>query len=158
MDSMEMLSFRCGSFSMWGWCVRDSRSWEYEKKLTKVTKFDKAQNDTSSIQQDGFFVGFMHMALVGISHHRGTFYFVVFKDKSSGRKIFAQNRFVATLIHHIIFLYSLNSDHALATHKISSSGLTFWDQRTQFLENMSCKLCMTTKLNRTTVHHLNWRT
>ena len=34
-----------------------------------------------------FFVGFMHMALVGISHHRETFYFVVFKDKGSGRKI-----------------------------------------------------------------------
>ena len=62
------------------------------------------------------------MALVGISHHRGTFNFVVFKDKSSGRKIFAQNRFVATLIHHIIFLNSLNSDYALATHKISGSG------------------------------------
>ena len=56
-------------------------------KLTKVTKFDKAQNDTSSIQHDGFFVGFMHMALVGISHHRGTIYFVVFKNKSSVRKI-----------------------------------------------------------------------
>ena len=34
-----------------------------------------------------FFVDFMHMALVGISHHRETFYFVVFKDKGSGRKI-----------------------------------------------------------------------
>ena len=34
-----------------------------------------------------FIVGFMHMALVGISHHRGTFYFIVFKDKSSGHKI-----------------------------------------------------------------------
>ena len=47
-DGMEIQSFRCGSFSIWGWCVCDSRSWEYETKLTKVTKFDKAQNDTSS--------------------------------------------------------------------------------------------------------------
>ena len=39
------------------------------------------------MQQDAFFVGFMHMALVGISHYRGTFYFVVFKNKSFGRKI-----------------------------------------------------------------------
>ena len=52
------------------------RNSQRSQNLTKLKKIQAA-----------FFVGFMHMALVGISHHRGTFYFVVFKDKSSGRKI-----------------------------------------------------------------------
>ena len=51
------------------------------QNLTKLKKIQVA------CRQDYVFVGFMHMALVGISHHRGTFYFVVFEDKSSGRKI-----------------------------------------------------------------------
>ena len=49
-----------------------------------LTKLKMTQ---AACKKDCFFVGIMHMALVGISHHRGTFYFVVFKDKSSGRKI-----------------------------------------------------------------------
>ena len=50
------------------------------QNLTKLNKIQAAcRNDV--------FVGFMHMALVGIFHHRGIFYFVVFEDKSSGHKI-----------------------------------------------------------------------
>ena len=86
MNGMVMLSFRCGSFSMWRWCVRDSRSCEYEKQLTRVTNLTKLKMTQAACKKDCFFVGVMHMALVGISHHRGTFYFVVFKDKSFGRK------------------------------------------------------------------------
>jgi len=56
------------------------RNSQGSQNLTKLNKIQAAcRNDV--------FVGFMHMALVGIFHHRGTFYFVVFEDKSSGRKI-----------------------------------------------------------------------
>ena len=56
------------------------RNSQGSQNLTKLNKIQAAcRNDV--------FVGFMHMALVGIFHHRGTFYFVVFKDLSSGRKI-----------------------------------------------------------------------
>ena len=54
------------------------------KRSQNLTKLKMIQE---ACKRGCFFVGFMHMALVGISHHRGTFYFVVFKDKSSGRKI-----------------------------------------------------------------------
>jgi len=56
------------------------RNSQGSQNLTKLNKIQAAcRNDV--------FVGFMHMALVGIFHHRGIFYFVVFEDKSSGRKI-----------------------------------------------------------------------
>ena len=56
------------------------RNSQGSQNLTKLNKIQAAcRNDV--------FVGFMHMALVGIFHHRGTFHFVVFEDKSSGRKI-----------------------------------------------------------------------
>ena len=54
------------------------------QRLQNLTKLKMIQ---AACKRGYFFVGFMHMALMGISHHRGTFYFVVFKDKSSGRKI-----------------------------------------------------------------------
>ena len=54
------------------------------QRSQNLTKLKMIQ---AACRKDCVFVGFMHMALVGISHHRGTFYFVVFKDKSSGRKI-----------------------------------------------------------------------
>ena len=55
------------------------------QRLQNLTKLKMIQ---AACKRGCFFVGFMHMALMGISHHRGTFYFVVFKDKSSERKIF----------------------------------------------------------------------
>ena len=57
------------------------RNSQRSQNLTKLNKIQAA------CKKDYVFVGFMHMALVGIFHHRGTFYFVVFKDKSSGHKI-----------------------------------------------------------------------
>ena len=54
------------------------------KRSQNLTKLKMIQE---ACKRGCFFVCFMHMALVGISHHRGTFYFVVFKDKSSGHKI-----------------------------------------------------------------------
>lgn len=54
------------------------------QRSQNLTKLKKVQ---AACKKGCFFVGFMHMALVGISHHRGTFYFVVFKDKSFGCKI-----------------------------------------------------------------------
>ena len=54
------------------------------QRSQNLTKLKKIQ---SACRKDYVFVGFMHMALVGISHHRGTFHFVVFKDKSSRCKI-----------------------------------------------------------------------
>ena len=54
------------------------------QRSQNLTKLKMIQ---AACRKDCVFVGFMHMALVGISHHRGTFYFVVFKDKSFGRKI-----------------------------------------------------------------------
>ena len=49
-----------------------------------LTKLKMTQ---AACKKDCFFVGIMHMALVGISHHRGAFYFVIFRDKSSRCKI-----------------------------------------------------------------------
>ena len=57
------------------------RNSQRSQNLTKLKMIQAA------CKRGCFFVGFMHMALMGISHHRGTFCFVVFKDKSSGRKI-----------------------------------------------------------------------
>ena len=86
MDGMEMLFFRVEVFACGGgvYVILDHESMKNNSQRSQhLTKLKKIQ---AACIKDCVFVGFMHMALVGISHRRGTFYFVVFKDKSSGRK------------------------------------------------------------------------
>ena len=88
MDGMEMLFFRVEVFACGGgvYVILDHESMKNNSQRSQnLTKLKKIQ--AACEKKDCVFVGFMHMALVGISHHRGTFYFVVFKDKSSGHKI-----------------------------------------------------------------------
>jgi hypothetical protein len=62
----------------------------------------------------------MHMALVGIFITKEPFILSFWKMKILDVK-FHLNKFVAALVHHIMHQNSLDSDHALVTHKISGS-------------------------------------
>ena len=79
-SGMEVLAYGGGVY-----VILDHESMKGNSQRSQnLTKLKKMQ---AACRKDYVFVGFMHMALVGISYHRGTFYFVVFKDKSSRRKI-----------------------------------------------------------------------
>ena len=76
---------------VWKWTMNMctwSRSWEHEKQLKVVTKFDKAQLKTSSMCKWLSNLVYMHMTWVSISCHWRTFYFSILLNKSSGRKVF----------------------------------------------------------------------
>ena len=87
MDDKKILSSGVDDLASGGgvYVILDNESMKNNSQRSQnLTKLKKIQSACIKVC---VFVGFMHMALVGISHHRGTFYFVVFKDKSSGRKI-----------------------------------------------------------------------